>query len=347
MTDYLTNYGLTDQIRDMAKLTNGTQLARVIGEQKGLYQVMMAEGLYNAEVTGKFRFTASSRADFPAVGDWVVCRMVADGPVLIERIVPRFSQFTRKMTGVTTDAQVVAANVNIVFIVMALDHDFNLRRLERYVTVSYDSGATPVVILTKADLIDHVQEKIYQVANSAMGLPVHAVSAIANQGKEKILSYFSVGQTVVLLGSSGAGKSTLVNWLLNESVQATNGVRRTDSHGRHTTTSREILQLSDGGLLMDTPGMRELQLWDTTNTEAISQSFQDIESLAIQCRFRDCAHEQEPGCAVQAAISAGTLDPKRLVSYRKIQRENAFLAKQTAQRAKVLTHRANKRRYAE
>lgn len=347
MIDYLTTYGLTDRIRNTVPVTDQTQLARVIGEQKKLYQVMTAAGPRSAEITGKFRFNTVSRADFPAVGDWVVCRLTANGPVLIERVVPRFSQFTRKMAGLTTDAQVVAANVDTVFIVMALNHDFNLRRLERYVTVAYDSGANPVVVLTKADLTDHVQEQIAQVEESAVGLPVHAVSAITNLGQGEILPYFQEGQTVVLLGSSGAGKSTLANWLLGETVQVTNDTRAGDDHGKHTTTSREILRLPNGGLLMDTPGMRELQLWDTTDTGAIAQSFQDIETLAAQCRFRDCTHEREPGCAVQAAIADGTLDPQRLVSYRKLQRENAFLAKQTAQRAKVLTHRANKRRYAE
>ncbi|ERL64951.1 ribosome small subunit-dependent GTPase A [Schleiferilactobacillus shenzhenensis] len=345
MTDLLTDYGLTEQIRHTVPLTDtAKQLARVIGEQKELYQVMTAAGPKRAEITGKLRFNAVSRADFPAVGDWVVCRAMANGPVLIEQVVPRFSQFTRKMAGLTTDAQVVAANVDTVFIVMAMNHDFNLRRLERYVTVAYDSGASPVVVLTKSDLTDRAADQIAQVEDTAVGVPVHAVSALTDSGKEEITPYFAPGRTVVLLGSSGAGKSTLANWLLGEAVQAVNGIRATDDHGKHTTTSREILQLPGGGLLMDTPGMRELQLWDTDES-AMAQTFQDIEALAAQCRFRDCTHTHEPGCAVQAAIAAGSLPAKRLISYRKLQRENAFLAKQTAQRSKTLAHRANKRRY--
>lgn len=345
MINYLEMYGLTDRIRNTALLSANTQLARVIGEQKELYRVVTEDGLHSAEVTGKLRFNAISRADFPAVGDWVVCRAVANGPVLIESILPRFSQFTRKMAGVTTDAQVVAANMDTVFIVMALNHDFNLRRLERYVTLAYDSNAAPVVVLTKADLTDHVSEQIAAVQETAPGMPVQAVSAVADQGKDALLPYFQTGQTVVLLGSSGAGKSTLANWLLDAQVQATKDVRSGDDHGKHTTTSKEIFRLPTGGLLMDTPGMRELQLWDTDET-SFAQSFQDIETLAQNCRFRDCTHEHEPGCAVQAAIQAGTLDPHRLASYRKLQRESAFIARQTAQRSKVLEHRANKRRYA-
>jgi ribosome biogenesis GTPase len=227
--------------------------------------------------------------------------------------------------------QVVAANVDVVLLVTALDADFNLRRLERYLVLAHESGARPVVVLSKADLSDDVAGAI-EVARSIGGpaVPVHAVSAPRDEGYEALVGYLEPGRTVALLGSSGVGKSTIVNRLAGEEIQRTQEVRATDGRGRHTTTHRHLLLLNNGGLLMDTPGMRELQLWDVD--EGVEETFSDVEALATSCRFPDCEHHGEPGCAVQAAIEQGRLSPERLASYQKLLRElRALSARQDRQ----------------
>jgi ribosome biogenesis GTPase len=294
--------------------------ARVVAEQRGTYRVVTSFGEVEARITGQFRHQAEGAIAFPAVGDWVaVERHDPASPVTIQQVLPRQSQFVRKVAGTLTEGQVVAANVDTVFLMAGLDGDFNLRRLERYLVTAWDSGARPVIVLNKADMCTDLAGAIAQVEAIAGGVAIHPISAVTGEGLAQLETYLEPGQTVALIGSSGVGKSTLTNYLLGREQQATQAVRVDDSRGRHTTTHRELLPLPSGALLIDTPGMRELQLWIAGS--GLSETFADIEALAAACKFRDCGHNQEPGCAVQAAIAAGTLSPQRLHSYQKLQRE--------------------------
>jgi ribosome biogenesis GTPase len=227
-------------------------------------------------------------------------------------------------TGGKTDEQVLAANIDTVFLVSGLDGDYNVRRLERYVTVAWDSGAVPVIVLNKADLRDDIEEVVEEVESVAFGVPVLALSAAENTGMEQLTEYIKPGKTAAFLGSSGVGKSTLINRLLGEEKLKTTEVREDDQRGRHTTTHRELLLLPEGGIVIDTPGMRELQLW--ADDEGLSRTFPDIEALFEQCRFRDCTHNSEPGCAVKQALDDGSLDRKRYQNYLKLQKELKHLS---------------------
>ncbi|WP_078381198.1 ribosome small subunit-dependent GTPase A [Sutcliffiella halmapala] len=312
----------------------GFSVGRVMLEHKRIYRVETENGECLAEVSGKYRFEASAREDYPAVGDWVVLsERQHEGKATIHATLPRFSKFSRKAAGVTTEEQIVAANVDTIFLVQSLNYDFNPRRIERYMIMAWESGANPVIVLTKSDLCEDIAEKIVEVEAVALGVPVHAVSVKDETGLEELASYFTLGKTVALLGSSGAGKSTLTNYLLGEEKQLIQDVRGDDDKGRHTTTYRELYLLPTGGLVLDTPGMRELQLWEADG--AISQSFQDIEELAEQCYFRDCKHENEPKCAVQEAINGGQLEKARYQSYLKLQKELAFLERKNNKRAQL------------
>lgn len=300
-----------------------THVARVLLEHKHSYRVFDGEREYLAELTGKFRFQAIAREDYPAVGDWVVIQPLPnENKAMIHEICPRTSKFSRKVAGTTVEEQIVATNVDYVMIVMALNNDFNLRKLERYLLVAYESGAQPVVILTKKDLADDVLEKASSAEQAAIGVPVHAISSLQHDGLEQLTPYLTSGTTIALLGSSGVGKSTLLNALKGAEVQATSAAREGDDRGRHTTTHRELFFLDCGAMVIDTPGMRELQLWD--GEQSFGETFRDIDALAQTCRFSDCRHEQEPGCAVQAAIADGTLSSERLNNWHKLQRELAY-----------------------
>jgi ribosome biogenesis GTPase len=301
----------------------GLEPARVAREDRDRYLLLTARGERPGELLGRLRHEARSRADLPAVGDWVAVR--DDGALAaIHAVLPRASAFLRRAAGGTTEEQVLAANVDTAFIVCGLDRDLNLRRIERYLAAAWESGATPVVVLNKADLAADPAAVAAEVEAVAIGVPVVALSALGRSGLARLDAWLAPGATVALLGSSGAGKSTLVNALLGEDRVATGPVREDDSRGRHTTTARMLVPLAGGALLLDTPGMRELALW--AGEESLDGAFPDIAGLGASCRFRDCAHAGEPGCAVLAAVAAGTLDAGRLESWRKLQRELRWLA---------------------
>jgi ribosome biogenesis GTPase len=303
----------------------GLEPARVAAEHRGRYVVRTAAGETDAQVTGRFRYAASRPADFPAVGDWVAASSGGEtAPTLIHAVLPRRSAFSRSdrdggSAVHASDEQVVAANVDVAFLVAGLDRDLNLRRLERYLALAWSSGAEPVLVLNKADLVPDIEPAMAEVASVAGGLPVHPVSAITGRGIERLRDWLGAGRTAALLGMSGVGKSTIVNALLGEERQATAAVREDDSRGRHTTTHRELIAVPSGGMLLDTPGMRALELFGAD--EGVEVAFGDIATLASSCRFADCSHECEPDCAVRAAIAAGDLSPQRFESYRKLTRE--------------------------
>jgi len=311
----------------------GLEPGRVAREDRGRYRVLGAAGERTAELSGRLRHDATTRDRLPSVGDWVALKATSGDLAIVTALLPRRSAFARKVAGETTEVQIVAANVDTVFIVVGLDQDFNLRRVERYLTAAWESGASPVVVLNKADLTDDVAARTAEVEAVGQGVPVLPVSAITTEGLDVLDRWLGRGQTVALLGSSGVGKSTLLNALLGETRQATGAVRETDSRGRHTTTRRELIALPGGALLIDTPGMRELQLWG--DESGVEQAFPDVASLAADCRFRDCGHDQEPGCAVQAALGDGSLEAARFESWRKLQRELRWLEVRQDARARA------------
>lgn len=304
----------------------GLSPGRITSEAKGLYRVYTEFGEIWGEVTGKLRHQATGRDDYPAVGDWVAIAIrKEEARGTINAVLPRFSKFSRKTAGVKTVEQIVAANVDTVFLVAALNQDFNPRRLERYLVLAWESGSNPVIVLSKSDLCVNIAEAVSQTEAVAVGVPIHIVSSYLDNGVEALSQYLGAGNTVALLGSSGAGKSTLANKLFGEEILETGHIREEDGKGRHTTTSRELVVLPGGGLLIDTPGMRELQLWEAD--DGLSASFADVETFAADCRFHDCGHGKEPGCAVQEALRSGELDAARFESYLKLQRELAYLAR--------------------
>ncbi len=309
-------------------------------EHTHIYRVGTADGELLARVSGRLRHRAESRPDFPAVGDWVVVEPVADSDARIHAVLPRFSRFSRRAAGDTTEEQIVAANIDVVFLVGGLDGDFNPRRIERYLAVAWESGATPVVVLNKADLVEDPRRHVADVEAVAPGVQVHAVSAKQPETIEVLRQYVTAGRTAALLGSSGVGKSTIANRLVGHDLLRTQDVRITDSRGRHTSTSRQMVLLEGGGILIDTPGMRELQLWDSG--EALGEAFVDVEALAASCRFRDCRHLREPGCAVRAAVASGELAAARLESFHKLEGEREQQVKQLDARALLEEKRRGK-----
>jgi ribosome biogenesis GTPase len=302
--------------------------ARVAREDRGRYLVLDAHGERRAELAGRLRHEAVARADLPAVGDWVAAHLApgppGGAPARIEAVLPRVSAFVRRGVGKAIEEQVVAANVDTVFLVSGLDGDFNPSRIERYLAVAWESGATPVVVLNKSDLATDPPGRVAEVEAIAIGVPVLAISARRETGLDALAPWLARGRTIALLGSSGTGKSTLLNALLGEQRQATTEVRSDDWRGRHTTTHRELVPLPGGALLVDTPGMRLLKLW--SGDGELGDAFPDVAALAAACRFRDCVHAQEPGCAVRAALESGALEARRFRSWCKLQRERAWLA---------------------
>jgi len=301
----------------------GLAPGRVAVEHRGALVLLTGEGEVWAGIPGRLRHRAASPLDLPAVGDWVAYRRGGqDDRAVIEAVLPRRTAFVRKTAGFESVEQVVAANVDVVFCVTSLVDDLNARRLERYLTLAWESGAEPVVVLTKADLCTKIDAAVAHLSAVMFGVPMHVVSAVTGEGVDALQAHLDGGRTATLVGSSGVGKSTLVNRLAGSERLATAAVR-SDGRGRHTTTHRELVVLDTGGCLIDTPGMRELVLWDAE--EGLDRAFEDVDDLARECKFRDCEHRTEPGCAVRDAIRTGALDAARLESYRHLQRELRYL----------------------
>jgi len=331
----LTHIGFNDKVKEaFEKIAKVNQIiGRISLEHKRIYRVWTVYGELLCEVSGKLAYGAQSREEYPAVGDWVILTpRSAEAKGTITNILPRKSKFSRKVAGNNTEEQIVAANVDTIFLVNSLNEDLNIRRLERYVTLTWESGASPVIVLTKADLAADLSEKLRVVESVALGIPVITISVVNNTGLDQLKTYLHPGKTVALLGSSGVGKSTLTNYLCGYEKQEVQEIRDTDAKGRHTTTNREMVLLPNNAILIDTPGMRELQLWNSE--EGISNSFSEIEELAASCKFRDCQHEKEMGCAVKLAIEQGELEEERLQSYKKLLRELAFLERRQDKKAK-------------
>ena len=298
--------------------------ARITAEHRGSYRATTDDGEIDALITGRMSYEAAGKEELPTVGDWVHVERIDERQGVIREIEPRRSAFVRKVAGFESEAQVVAANVDVVFVVEPLDPGPNVRRIERYLTVAWESGAIPVVVLTKSDIAEEVADSLAAVESSAPGVDVHAVSAVTRDGLDELRWLLGNDRTATMLGPSGAGKSSLINALAGDEVMATNEVRW-DGKGRHTTTHRQLISLPGGASVIDTPGMRELQLWD--GDEGIDRAFSDIAALAEGCRFADCAHDSEPGCAVKAALATGDLTQERFASYKKQLRELAAIAR--------------------
>lgn len=292
--------------------------ARVAEENRGFYLLYSESGDFWAELRGKLRHDAASSTALPAVGDWILAQQHGSRAT-IHRVFNRRSKFSRKIAGRKTEEQIVAANVDTILLVSSLNREFNPRRIERYLTLIWESGARPVIVLNKSDLCENTAALTADAESAAMGVPVVITSALRGDGLAELREIVSKGGTSALLGSSGVGKSSLVNALVGRELQPTREVRESDDRGRHATTSRQLIILEGAGLLIDTPGMRELQLWDSA--EGLEHAFADIQELAQHCKFRDCSHTTEPGCAVTAS-----LDEARLASCQKLTREQQFLA---------------------
>ncbi len=328
----------------------GDEVGRVFLQHNKIYMLYTEAGEVWAEATGRLHYHARGAGDLPAVGDWVVIRRTKEeGKAKIHSILPRRSKFSRRAAGSKTEEQIVAANVDTVFIVTALDNDFNLRRLERYLIMAWESGAQPVIVLNKSDLSEEAETRRREVEGIAPDVPVVLMSAKhGSEGVAQMTAFIGAGQTVALLGSSGVGKSTIVNRLLGADAQRTQAVREGDSRGKHTTTHRELFVLSTGGLVIDTPGMRELQL--LVSERGLRETFDDIEEIASRCRYSDCRHENERDCAIRDALADATLDAERYASFQKLQgemrhtaiRQDARTAQEEKTRVKRLTRAFNK-----
>ena len=339
----LSQYGwdahIAAQFEDVAD--ESLQPGRVLSEHRGGYVVATDSGDVEAAVSGRYRHEAAAAEDFPAVGDWVGLE-IGDGDKssVIRALLPRMTRFVRPARGDATGAQIVAANVDVVLLVAGLDQDFNLRRLERYVALAWSSGAEPVIVLNKADLCEDVAERVAAVSMIAPGVPVRVLSARDGTGLDSLTPLLEPGKTIALIGSSGVGKSTIVNALLGWDRQSTGAVREDDQRGRHTTTMRELVVTPSGALLIDSPGMRSVGMYEIE--EGLADAFSDVDAFASQCRFSDCTHESEPGCAVKAAISAGSLSASRLASQQKLSRESAALARRVDAVARANSKRRSK-----
>lgn len=340
--DNLTSFGWDEFFADHFQpyAADGYTSGRIAVEHKHSYRLYSEWGEVYGEISGKLRHEALDRGDLPVVGDWVVINPSPER-VIIHAVLPRKSMFTRKVAGLRTEKQIVASNIDTVFLVTSLNQDFNPRRVERFLIVAWESGARPIVILSKSDLCDDVEERIDEIKAVAGDVPIHAVSAVRRAGLDQLAQYLKHGQTAAFLGSSGVGKSTLINYLLGREYLRVQETREHDDRGRHTTTHRELIVLPQGRLVLDTPGMRELQLWD--GEDGLHIAFADIEAAASNCYFSDCQHQDEPRCAIREALAEGTIDEARYESYEKLQKELTYLARKQDIRSAIAEKKKWKR----
>ena len=314
---------------------DGYAAGRVALEYKHFYRIYSEWGEVLGEIAGRLRHEALDREDLPVVGDWVVIRRSPESDkVTIHAVLPRKSKFTRKVAGFRTEKQIVGSNIDTVFLVTSLNQDFNPRRVERYLIVAWESGARPIIVLSKSDLCDEVEERTREIKAVVGDVPIHAVSVVKREGLDELARYLKAGQTVAFLGSSGVGKSTLVNYLLGREHLRVQEIRKHDGRGVHTTTHRELIVLPQGGLVLDTPGIRELQLWDGEG--GLQIAFADIEAVASQCYFSDCRHQDEPQCAIREALAEGAIDAARYESYEKLKKELTYLARKQDIRSAIV-----------
>ncbi|MCP1224124.1 ribosome small subunit-dependent GTPase A [Sebaldella sp. S0638] len=318
----LKKYGLSDRFEQEASLYRNLFPARITEQHRDLYKVMCEHGELIAGISGNLAYHAEDLMSFPAVGDWVMIDRTdsASGNAVIKNILGRKSVFVRQTAGTSNEQQVVAANIDTIFICMSLNSDFNVRRIERYLTVAWDSMAAPVIVLTKSDLCDNLEEKLEELSTVSLGIDVIVCSSENENGYHDVNNYIAEGKTIAFIGSSGVGKSTLINRLAGNEDQVVSEIRSGDDKGKHTTTYRQLKLLPNGGIVIDTPGMRELQLYSGD----LSKTFEDIEEFAAQCKYKNCSHTSEPGCMVREAIENGTLSEKRFRNYQKLQREMEY-----------------------
>ncbi|MBZ2174264.1 ribosome small subunit-dependent GTPase A [Schnuerera sp. xch1] len=312
------NLGLSQRFVTEATLYEGLYIGRIVSQYKNLYKVVTENGGITAEVSGKFRFSVKTMSDYPTVGDFVMIdrNEDIDGNAIIHHVLTRKSALIRRAAGTSHDEQILASNIDTVFICMSLNNDLNVRRLERYLGVAWDSGANPVIVLTKSDLCNNLSGKLAEINTIACGVDVITTSSRNQNGYLPVKKYIDHGKTIAFVGSSGVGKSTLINRLIGENILETKEIRD-DDKGRHTTTRRELFVLPNGGIVIDTPGMRELGI----ESADLTKTFVDIEELSAKCKFNDCTHTHEPKCAVQEAINNGLLSKERFESYLKLKKE--------------------------
>ncbi|MFA6075760.1 MAG: ribosome small subunit-dependent GTPase A [Negativicutes bacterium] len=330
----LNDYGYLKYIKSIEMPTTpfGYAAARVVAQHKSSWQVVTASGEYRADLSGKYRYDLDAKGGYPAVGDYVLVQIAKTNDLaVIHELLPRKTVFYRADQWHAAAIQIVAANFDTVFVCMSLNRDYNIARLERYLVMAKESGADIVVVLTKADLCPDVELQLEICRAVAGHVPVYAVSVVDGAGMEQLAPYFAQGNTVVALGSSGVGKSSLVNALFGQEIMKVAAIREDDARGRHTTVHRELILLPGGGLYLDTPGMRELGLVDAG--ESVAEMFEDIEQLADACRFSDCRHNGEPGCAIRAALANGELSDKRYKRYVKFQQELSYAEDPSGHRA--------------
>lgn len=341
MNSIIEKYGYTEFYREQENkfdaLEKGLIAGRVIEVQREQYKLITNEGESAAKLKGSLFYNEAVASTYPAVGDFVLVKHNPFGDGIIYHVLKRKSKFSR-LDSFYGDEQVVATNFDYVFIMTSLNNDFNVRRMERYLTAAWESGAMPVIVLTKADLCEDYNIYMEQLEGVAVGVPIIPISSVTGEGLDKLQEFIKPSKTLVFLGSSGVGKSSLVNAIAGEEVMKVNDIREDDSKGRHTTTHRQLICLSSGAMIIDTPGMRELGLWNAA--EGLDTAFNDIEEIATKCKFRDCSHNSEPGCAIRAALESGELPAKRWESYLKLKKEIRY-----AERKESLDARLKEKAY--
>lgn len=332
-------WGCTPQIEYYKN--DNYEIGRILSVNRGLYKIITENGQIDGELGGSFKYDDIDLSSFPTVGDFIEYEKSTNhNRVIIQNILPRKSFISRKARGTLVQEQIIASNVDYIFIVSSLNKDINIRRIERYLSSAYDSNATPIILLTKADLLDNYDNIINSIREISPYTDIIPISAYNDYNIDMILNYMGKGKTSVLVGSSGVGKSTLINKLLGKEFIKTQDVRSKDDKGRHTTTNRDLYFIPSGGMIIDTPGMRSLGLWETSE-EGLNNTFSDIVELSLECKFNDCTHNSEPGCRIKDALNTGELDVKRYRSYLALQRESNYYK----QKEEIASRKANKEKH--